>query len=122
QRGEWCNDGSQCCSDNCQHGRCEEGTGGETCRENGAQCGAVDRCCSGLKCTSSHCIRENTCQQRGEWCNDGSQCCSDNCQHGRCEEGPGGEPCRENVTQCVSVYRCFSGLTSTTSLSIPENS
>jgi len=113
--GATCGGSSECCSNNCVGGTCQEGTG--PCLPIGESCTGAGACCS-LQCEvqadgTSRCVGDYTCRPAGEVCSDPDDCCTMACQAGICVTlgncGVVGIPCT-GFRECCSGACAESGM------------
>lgn len=100
--GGHCDFDSDCCSDNCDSGKCQAGVGG--CTVGGGSCDFSSDCCSN-SCYSGTCQEGNgSCLGGGTHCSFDSDCCSDNCYSGTCQA-----TCGSTDDSCTYDHDCCGG-------------
>lgn len=118
-----CRSDSECQSQNCTAGVCQERVPGSLCgssdahcdslnctdgccqpRTPGSPCGSSDHHCNSLNCTNGHCQLRTL----GAPCRSDAHCDSLNCTRGRCEPRGPGSPCGSTDAHCDSL-NCLNG-------------
>ena len=107
--GGSCTSASQCCSNFCPSGTCQNAT---QCLPDGTSCTSGTQCCSTYCDGTNHCATSPTCKDNGQSCTSGTECCSTNCVSGTCQPQckTDGAACTAG-SECCSTY-CISGLCS----------
>lgn len=98
-----CTDPGQCCSNQCEAGRCATASG---CSINGTACAGAGDCCS-QRCEGGSCQPAAGCQAEGGSCDAPGDCCSGRCASGMCIAGPG--TCDAVAEPCTVDGNCCSG-------------
>lgn len=83
-KGPACTTDSQCQSNSCSRGFCQNREPGSPCKENAN--------CNSNNCTGGCCHARDP----GAHCSEDMQCNSNNCTNGMCQDRMPGSPCKEN--------------------------